>query len=100
MLLERTHENRLLKSVPNAPASQLKEASAHLAHLSLGEAQRCRQLGSLWQCQILGLLEAPLKGRQLETGVDGAWFPDFLWLPVHYPDFRLKVFLVCNAKRL
>lgn len=64
----------------------------------MGEAQGRRQLSSFRQGQILGLLEASLKGRQLETGIDGAWFPDFLWLPIHYSNFRLKVFLVCNEK--
>ena len=65
-------------------------------HLSLGEAQGRRQLSSLGKCQVLSLLETPLKSRQLETGVDGSRFPDFLWLPVYYPDFRLEVFLLCN----
>lgn len=84
------------------PASRTTQARALLAivecepHLSLGEAQRCRQLGSLRQRQILSLLETPLKSRQLETGVDSAGFPDFLWLPIHYPDFRFEVFLLCN----
>jgi hypothetical protein len=88
--------------VLNAPTPRPTWASAVLApagsepHLSLSEAQRRRQLCSLGQCQVLSLLETSLKSRQLETGIDGAGFPDFLWLPVHYSDFRLEVFLLCN----
>lgn len=66
------------------------------AHLGLREAQGRGQLRSLGQRQVLSLLETPLKSRQLEAGVDGAGFPDFLWLPVHDPNFRLEVLFFCK----
>lgn len=71
-------------------------------HLCLGQAQRCCQLGSLGQCQVLGFLEPPLQGSQLEAGVDGSGFADFLGLPVDYPDLGLALlllwFVVCRGR--
>lgn len=48
------------------------------AHLSLGESQFGRQVGALRQGQVLGLLEALVQSLQLQTGVDGPRFPNFL----------------------
>lgn len=51
-------------------------------YLGLGEPQLGRQLGTLRQRQVLGLLEALVEGLQLQAGVDGARLAQLLPLAV------------------
>lgn len=68
------------------------------AHLCLRQAEWRRQLGPLGQCQILRLLKPPLESRQLEAGINGSRFSDFLWFSIHHPDLWLALLFLCRAQ--
>lgn len=70
------------------------EPGLRCAHLCLRKAERRRQLGPFWQSQILRLLKPPLKCSQLEAGINGSRFSDFLWFSINHPDFWLALFFL------
>lgn len=52
-----------------------------LAHLRLGQAERCGQLHPLWRGQVALDLESLLQARQLRVGEHGACFAAAAMLP-------------------
>lgn len=76
---------------------QHMEPGLRCAHLCLRKAERRRQLGPFRQSQILRLLKPPLKCSQLEAGINGSRFSDFLWFSINHPDFWLALFFLWKS---
>lgn len=71
-------------------------------YLSLGDAKACGQLCALWEREVLGPLEPPLKLLDLQRRVNRTWLSDLLPLSIDSCD-QLAVFyytVSCNIQEL